>query len=113
MQRAPYASQRLMKPEWHQDELVQYWMLSPDERALLSNKTGATRLRFAVLLKVFQYEGRFPACREDVAVPIVAHLAKQTGVPADPTPPTCPDACTLRLPPLSSRGRPRLGRLAE
>jgi TnpA family transposase len=80
---APYAFQHFMKPEWHPDELAQHWTLSPDERALLSNKTGATRLRFAVLLKVFQYDGRFPVCREDVAVPIVTHLAKQTGVPPD------------------------------
>src|SRR5215470_3176341 len=72
-----------MQSECHPDELAQHWTLSSDERALLSNKTGATRLRFAVLLKVFQYEGRFPACREDVAVTIVAYLAKQTGVPPD------------------------------
>ena len=72
-----------MQPEWYPDELTQHWTLSPDERALLSNKTGATRLRFAVLLKVFQYEGCFPACPEDVAVNIVAHLAQQTGVPPD------------------------------
>ena len=55
MQRAPAACQHCMKPEWHPDELAQHWTLSSDERALLSNKTGATRLRFAVLLKVFQY----------------------------------------------------------
>ena len=30
------------------------------DRALLGNKTGATRLGFAVLLKMFQAEGRFP-----------------------------------------------------
>jgi len=36
-----------------------------------------------VLLKVFQYEGRFPACPADVPGTIVAHLAQQTGVPPD------------------------------
>lgn len=77
------ASQRFMPPEWHPDELARHWTLSPDERVLLSNKTGATRLRFAVLLKAFQRDGRFPECREDVAVSIVAHLARQTGVPPD------------------------------
>jgi hypothetical protein len=44
-------------------------------------KTGATRLSFAVLLKIFQWEGRFPDRREDIAGSIVAHLASQTGVP--------------------------------
>jgi len=30
-----------MKQDWHADELAQYWTLSPDERELLGNKTGA------------------------------------------------------------------------
>lgn len=32
-----------MKQSWHPDELAQHWTLSGDERALLANKTGATR----------------------------------------------------------------------
>lgn len=36
-----YASQRCMKPDWHPDELARHWAFSPDQRALLSNKTGA------------------------------------------------------------------------
>ena len=72
-----------MKQDWHPDELAQHWTLSPDERELLGNKTGATRLSFAVLLKSFQFEGRFPERREDVASSIVAHLASQTGVSPD------------------------------
>lgn len=45
-------------------ELARYWTLSPDERELLGNKTGAIRLNFAILLKAFQFEGRFPDRRE-------------------------------------------------
>jgi hypothetical protein len=71
-----------MKQDWHPDELAQHWTLSDDERALLGNKAGATRLRFAVLLKAFQFDGRFPERPEDVAAQVVAHLAQQTGVPA-------------------------------
>ena len=67
----------------HPDELAQHWTLSADERELLGNKTGATRLSFAVLLKTFQFDGRFPDRREDVAGSIVAHLARQTGVPPE------------------------------
>jgi len=71
-----------MKQNWHPDELAQHWTLSDEERELLSNKAGATRLSFAVLLKAFQFDGRFPERREDVAAHVVAHLARQTGVPA-------------------------------
>jgi Domain of unknown function (DUF4158) len=71
-----------MKQDWHPDELAQHWMLAPDERELLGNKTGAARLCFAVLLKAFQFEGRFPERREDVAGSVVLHLASQTGVPS-------------------------------
>ena len=59
------------------------WTLSPDELELLGNKTGVTRLRFAVLLKAFQFDGRFPDRRADVAGSVVAHLASQIGVPAE------------------------------
>ena len=52
-----------MKRDWHADELAEHWTLLPGERPLLANKTGATRLGFAVLLKFFQYEGCFPRQR--------------------------------------------------
>ena len=70
-----------MKQDWHADELAQHWTLAPDERELLGNKTGAARLSFAVLLKAFQFDGRFPDQRDDVANSVVVHLASQTGVP--------------------------------
>jgi len=65
------------------DDLAQHWTLSGNEHALLANKTGATRLAFAVLLKAFQSDGRFPERREDVPHPIVTHLAQQVGVLPD------------------------------
>jgi TnpA family transposase len=70
-----------MKQDWHPDELARYWTVSSEECELLGNKTGATRLSFAVLLKAYQFDGRFPDRREDIAGSIVAHLASQTGVP--------------------------------
>lgn len=69
-----------MKQFWHPDELAHSWTLSRDEHALLANKTGATRLAFAVLLKAFQCDSRFPERREEVPHGIVAHLAQQAGV---------------------------------
>jgi hypothetical protein len=69
-----------MKKDWHPDELAHHWSLSPDERDLLGNKSGATRLNFAILLKAFQLSGRFPERQDDVAGGIVAFVAKQVGV---------------------------------
>jgi hypothetical protein len=72
-----------MKQDWHPEELALHWTLSESELELLGTKTGATRLSFAILLKAFQFDGRFPDRREDVAGGIVAHLASQTGVPQE------------------------------
>jgi TnpA family transposase len=58
------------------------WTLRADDRTLLGNKSGATRLGFAVLLKLFQAEGCFPRRPEDVPVAAVEALAAQVGVPA-------------------------------
>jgi TnpA family transposase len=69
-----------MKQDWHPDELAQYWTLAADERELLGNKTGATRLSFAILLKAFQFDGRFPDRCEDVASSVIVHLASQVDV---------------------------------
>src|SRR5262249_33985562 len=69
-----------MKQDWHPEELAQYWTLAPDERELLGNKTGATRLSFAILLKALQFNGRLPDRREDLAGSATAHLASQIGV---------------------------------
>jgi len=71
-----------MKRLWLQAELVEHWTLAPDELALLSNKAGATRLGFSVLLKAFQHEGAFPAGKHEVPLPCVAFLARQVSVPA-------------------------------
>ncbi len=49
-----------MKHDWNADELLEHWTLLPGEKRLLANKSGATRLGFAALLKFFQHEGRFP-----------------------------------------------------
>ncbi len=56
------------------------WTLRAADRALLGNKSGATRLGFAVLLKLFQAEGRFPRRAEDVPAAAVEAIAGQVGV---------------------------------
>jgi Domain of unknown function (DUF4158) len=66
-----------MKREWHSDELMEHWTMLPHEHQLLGNKSGPTRLGFAVLLKYFQYEGRFPQHSGEVPSGIVTYLAQQ------------------------------------
>jgi len=71
-----------MKRDWSADELVAQWILLPTELALLGNKSGATRLGFAVLLKFFQGEGCFPRHSQEIPGAAVEYVARQIGVPA-------------------------------
>ena len=69
-----------MKRQWENEELVEHWTLDVEDRALLDNKTGATRLGFAVLLKFFRREGRFPQHKNEVPALVITFLATQVGV---------------------------------
>ena len=64
------------------EDIDERWTLRASDRVLLGNKTGTTRLGFAVLLKMFQAEGRFPSRPEEVPVAAVEAIARQIGVPA-------------------------------
>jgi TnpA family transposase len=66
-----------MKREWYPDELMEHWTMLPQEHKLLGNKSGPTRLGFAVLLKYFQYAGRFPQHPREVPSEVVTYLAQQ------------------------------------
>jgi hypothetical protein len=55
----------VVRREWELKDLIECWTLDEAEFELLANKTGATRLGFALLLKFFELEARFPR-REDV-----------------------------------------------
>jgi Domain of unknown function (DUF4158) len=68
-----------MKKEWHPDELARHWLLSPHEHDLLG-ESGSARLNFAILLKAFQLDGRFPERRGDIAESVVAFVSRQLGV---------------------------------
>lgn len=71
-----------MKREWLADELAEHWTLSPSEREAVGNKAGPTRLGFAVLLKFFQLEGRFPRDAGEVPPAAIEYLAPQVGLPS-------------------------------
>lgn len=69
-----------MKRQWENEELIEHWMLSAWDLAQLGNKTGATRLGFAVLLKFFQRQARFPVYKNDVPGVVITFVATQVGV---------------------------------
>jgi hypothetical protein len=64
------------------DDVVDHFTLIGDELELLRNKSGATRLGFAVLLKHVLWRGRFPSGSQDLPDDAVAHLARQVRVGA-------------------------------
>jgi TnpA family transposase len=70
-----------MKRQWTNEELIEHFTLSPKELDLIGDsKTDHNLLGFAVLLKYFQYEGRFPSQKHDVPSIVIVHLAQQLGV---------------------------------
>ena len=51
----------IVKRHWDEQGLAEHWSLGLGEWEMLTNRTDRSRLGFAVLLKFFQIEGRFPA----------------------------------------------------
>lgn len=72
-----------MKRHWTADELTEHWTLHPVDPALLANKSGATRLGFALLLKFFHYEARFPQAKNEIPGAVIVQVAQQLGVPPE------------------------------
>ncbi|WP_331743382.1 DUF4158 domain-containing protein (plasmid) [Streptomyces sp. NBC_00873] len=73
------------------DGVVDHFTLSGDEAGWLRNKTGATRLGFAVQLKFLTWRGRFPKMRLELPPDAVEHVAKQGS-----------SACSTSAPPTTS-----------
>jgi TnpA family transposase len=69
-----------MKRDWHPDELIEHWTLTPGEKQQTLSKREPSRLGFAVLLKFFQHQGRFPKSAREVPKAVVDHLASQLEV---------------------------------
>ena len=66
-----------MRRELDPEDLIACWTLLGDEWARVGNKTGATRLGFALLLKYFELDGRFPRHAGDVPKAAVDYVAEQ------------------------------------
>ena len=69
-----------MRREWEPEELIDCWTLVDDDWRLVGNKTGATRLGFALILKYFDLEGRFPRYAGEVPKAAVDYVAGQVKV---------------------------------
>src|SRR5436190_5588926 len=70
-----------MKRQWIDEELEAHFTLRPAELDLVGDsKTDHNLLGFAVLLKYFQHEGRFPAQKQDIPAALTLHLAHQVGI---------------------------------
>jgi TnpA family transposase len=65
-----------MKRNWQTEELIEHWTLLPAELELLNNKTSTNRLAIALLLKYFQYEGRFPTSKSEIPQDPIIYIAQ-------------------------------------
>jgi TnpA family transposase len=72
-----------MKHFWTDEDLIEFFTLSADEHQLLANKSAPAKLGYAVLLKILQYEGRFPTAQNEVPKAVVKFIARQIDVSAD------------------------------
>ncbi|MEP1079584.1 Tn3 family transposase [Leptolyngbya sp. PL-A3] len=71
-----------MKRKWENEELTEHWSLDSQERELIAQKKGANRLGFALLLKFFQWQGRFPEKKNEIPRVVQEFVAQQLGISA-------------------------------
>lgn len=72
-----------MKKNWQPEELIEFWTLLPDELALINKKNSQNKLGFALLLKFFQIETRFPENLQDIPSIVINYVARQINVSVD------------------------------
>lgn len=68
-----------MKRNWTEEELVERWTFFPDELALVEAKAEHTRLGFAVMIRFFAGEGRFPRDKGEVPIEVLRFVGEQVG----------------------------------
>lgn len=72
-----------MRQDWEPEDLIEVWTLLEDDMKRLRNKSGANRLGFAMLLKFFEVEARFPETVKEMPAAAVEYVAQQVKVPAE------------------------------
>jgi TnpA family transposase len=68
-----------MKQQWTSQELIDHWALTQNEIVLAQSisKIDHNQLGYALMLKYFQSEGRFPQRKQDIPDQIIIHIARQ------------------------------------
>ncbi len=73
-----------MKRLWNPTDLELQWTLSTNERQLaLAQTRPSNQLGFALLLKWFESEGRFPRMQSEIPASPIAFVAKQLGLSSE------------------------------
>jgi len=70
-----------VKRQWSEAELDIHWILTAQEEVLTVARQGPGRFGFVVLLKFFQYEGRFPESRREIPADVMRYVAVQLAMP--------------------------------
>jgi hypothetical protein len=68
-----------VRREWELDDLIASWTLVDADQELLVRLHGASRLSFALMLKFFEIEGRFPRHPGELPPAAVDFVARQLG----------------------------------
>jgi hypothetical protein len=58
-----------VRQEWEPRDLIEVWTLLEEDQERPRNKSGANRLAFALLLKLFEVEARSPEDAGEIPVP--------------------------------------------
>ena len=69
----------MTRPMLHPEE----WIVFPEEKRFLANRTAHGRFGFTVLLKFFQARGRFPESHAEVGSDVLAAISEQLGLPVE------------------------------
>ena len=72
-----------MRDEWSFEDLVESWTFVAADWVLIANRAGPTRLGFALSLKFFELEARFPFAAAEFASSVVEFVAVQVKVAAE------------------------------
>jgi hypothetical protein len=79
---SPIERRRRVRREWEAEDLIACWTLVEADQELVANKSGATRLGFALLLKFFELDARFPRDVGELPPAAVSYVAEQVRVEA-------------------------------
>jgi TnpA family transposase len=73
-----------MRHSWTIDELIDTWTLLPNELKLITRANmEVNKLGYALLLKYFQFEGKFPHLPTDIPQVAISFVARQLDIDGD------------------------------